>query len=260
MFPVNDRLHSVLSQRAVTPDSLAEACEVDPKTVGRWLGGRVPHPRHRFRVAQYLRVEETFLWPGPQPHGKRQGDRLASELVGTYPNRASVPRETWLTLLREAAEQIDVLVFSGTFFAQSNPHVARMLAERAASGVRVRLCFGDPAGTAVAIRGHEEGIGDTLAAKIRASLTYYRPLVPERGCEVRLHDTTLYNSLFRYDDQLLVNPHIFGQPASANPVLHLRQATVTGWFESYADSFDAVWAGARPWVPGKEGIAADGQD
>lgn len=258
--PVNDRLHSVLAQRAVTPESLAEACEVDPKTVSRWLGGRVPHPRHRFRAAQYLRVEETFLWPGPQPRGTRQGAGLASELVSTYPNRASVPRETWLTMLREASERIDVLVFSGTFFAQSNPHVARMLAERAANGVRVRLCFGDPAGHAVAVRGREEGIGDTLAAKIRASLTYYRPLLPEKGCEVRLHDTTLYSSLFRYDDQLLVNPHIFGQPASANPVLHLRWTEASGWFESYTESFDAVWARARPWAPGQEGTPADGQD
>lgn len=135
-----------------------------------------------------------------------------------------------------------------------------MLAERAANGVRVRLCFGDPAGHAVAVRGHEEGIGDTLAAKIRASLTYYRLLLPEKGCEVRLHDTTLYSSLFRYDDQLLVNPHIFGQPASANPVLHLRRPEASGWFESYAKSFDAVWARARPWAPGQEGTPADGQD
>jgi transcriptional regulator with XRE-family HTH domain len=252
--PVNERLHSVLAQRALTLDSLAEACEVDPKTVSRWLGGRVPHPRHRFRVAEYLRVEETFLWPsGPELGGNRQGRGLATELVGTYPNRASVPRETWLALLQEASERIDVLVFSGTFFAQTNPHVAGMLAERAASDVLIRLCFGDPAGHAVAIRGTEEGIGDTLAAKIRASLTYYRPLVPADGCEVRLHDTTLYNSLFRYDDHLLVNPHIFGQPASANPVLHLRRAGLTGWFASYTASFEAVWARARPWAPDQEG-------
>jgi transcriptional regulator with XRE-family HTH domain len=251
---VNERLHSVLAQRAVTLASLAEACEVDPKTVSRWLGGRIPHPRHRFRVAQYLRVEETFLWPvGPDLRSNRHGRGLASELVGTYPNRASVPRETWLTLLREARERIDVLVFSGTFFAQTNPHVAGMLAERAASDVIVRLCFGDPAGQAAVIRGNEEGIGDTLAAKIRASLTYYRPLVTEQGCEVRLHDTTLYNSLFRYDDQLLANPHVFGQPASANPVLHLRRADGAGWFASYTASFEAVWARARPWAPGQEG-------
>jgi len=257
---VNERLRSALAQRSVSPESLAEACAVDPKTVGRWLGGRVPHPRHRFRAAQYLRVEETFLWPRPQPRAGSRRDNLVIELVGTYPNRASVPRETWLSLLQEARERIDVLVFSGTFFAQSNPHVARMLAERATNGVRVRLCFGHPDGRAVAIRGREEGIDDTLAAKIRASLTYYRPLLPEDGCEVRLHDTTLYNSLFRYDDDLLVNPHIFGQPASANPVFHLRRTDAGGWFDSYTESFEAVWTDAQPWDPNREGASNDGQN
>lgn len=260
MTSVNERLHSVLAQRGVSPESLAEVCEVDPKTVGRWLGGRVPHRRHRFSVAQHLRVEETFLWPTPPPHGSRPDAGLGTELVGTYQNRASVPRDMWLQLLAEAQEQICVLVFSGTFFAQSNPHVTKMLAERAAAGVRVRLCFGDPDGQAVAIRGGEEGIGDTLAAKIRASLTYYRPLLPEAGCDVRLHDTTLYASLFRYDDNLLVNPHVWGQPASANPLLHLKRADATGWFDTYAQSFEAVWAAARPWTPDQEETAAHGQD
>lgn len=72
-------------------------------------------------------------------------------------------------------------------------------------------CFGDPAGRAVAVRGNEEGIGVALAAKIRASLTYYRPLVPEEGCEVRLHDTTLYNSLFP------VRRSVVGQSAYLRP-------------------------------------------
>ncbi|MFI6469852.1 XRE family transcriptional regulator [Streptomyces sp. NPDC050516] len=256
---MNERLRSVLAQRGMSPESLAEACEVDPKTVGRWLGGQLPHARHRFSVAQHLRVEESFLWPAPQ-RGPRQPGGVRSDLVGTYQNRASVPRETWLALLREAETAIDVLVFSGTFFAQSNPHVAKMLAARADDGVRVRLCFGDPTGQAVAVRGQEEGIGDTLAAKIRASLTYYRPLLPHVGCEVRLHDTTLYTSLFRYDDTLLVNPHIYGQPASANPLLHLKRADSAGWFDTYADSFDTVWATSRPWTPDQEERAAHGQD
>lgn len=261
MASVNERLHSVLAQRGVSPESLAEACHVDPKTVGRWLGGRLPHPRHRFRVAQHLSVAETFLWPAPQARPGAAGTGGAgTELVASYRNRASVPRDTWLTLLREAQEQIDVLVFSGTFFAQTNPDVARMLAERAAEGVRVRLCFGAPGGQAVVVRGREEGIGDTLAAKVRASLTYYRSLLSQSGCEVRLHDTTLYNSLFRYDDQLLVNPHIFGQPASANPLFHLQRTDSGGWFDSYAQGFETVWADARAWTPDREGTAAHGQD
>lgn len=260
MSSVNDRLHSVLAQRGVLPESLAEVCEVDPKTVSRWLGGRVPHPRYRFRVAQHLRVEETFLWPEPQRRSGRQTSPI-SELVGTYQDRASVPRETWLALLRGAQQQIDVLVFSGTFFAQSNPRVAHMLTERAASGVRIRLCFGDPAGQAVANRGREEGIGDTLGAKIRASLTYYRPLLTIPGCEVRLHDTTLYTSLFRYDDNLLVNPHVYGQPASANPLLHLKRVgSTSGWFDNYAESFETVWAGARVWQSDQEETPTHGQN
>jgi transcriptional regulator with XRE-family HTH domain len=256
---VNERLRSVLAQRGVSPESLAEACQVDPKTVGRWLGGRVPHPRHRFRAAEYLRVEATFLWPVLQPYTRRP-DSGSVGLVDTYQNRASVPREMWLTFLQEAREHIDVLVFSGTFFAQSNPYVAKMLAERAAEGVSVRLCFGDPYGQAVAIRGREEGIGDTLAAKIRASLTYYRPLLSEPGCEVRLHDTTLYNSLFRYDDNLLVNPHVWGQPASANPLLHLKMGDTGSWSDNYLQSFEVVWAGARPWTPDQEEAATHGPD
>lgn len=243
---MNVRLQSVLLQRGVRPESLAEACQVDPKTVGRWLGGRVPHPKHRHRVAHHLRVEEEFLWP-PTPETPPVPKN--AELVATYPNRAEVPREVWLSLLRDATEQVDVLVFSGTFFIQTNPQVVKMLAERAGQGVKIRLRFGNPAGQAVAARGLEEGIGDTLSAKVRASLTYYRPLLSEGGCEVRLHDTTLYNSLFRYDENLVVNPHIWGQPASANPVFQLERVDDSGWFDNYTESFDAIWADAQPWTP-----------
>jgi Domain of unknown function (DUF5919) len=110
-----------------------------------------------------------------------------------------------------------VLVFSGTFYAQTQRKVASMLTEAAERGVQVRLCFGDPASAAVATRDREEGISGTLAAKIRSALTYYRPLLDVGKCEIRLHATTLYASLFRYDDQIIVTPHAFGEPPSANP-------------------------------------------
>ena len=38
-----------------------------------------------------------------------------------------------------------------------------------------------------------------------------------------LHSTTRYAALFRYDDEIIVNPHVYGEPASANPALHLRR-------------------------------------
>jgi len=44
-------------------EDLAAKADVDAKTVGRWLGGRVPRPRYRAKVAQVLDVEEAELWP-----------------------------------------------------------------------------------------------------------------------------------------------------------------------------------------------------
>lgn len=259
MVPVNERLRSALAQRGLTEEELAEVCSVDPKTVSRWVAGRVPHRRHRFTAAKHLQVDEAYIWPNEWKRAAHS-ETPRREIVDFYPNRASVPRDVWMSLLLGCMRQIDVLVFSGTFFAQINPHIARMLQERAQAGVKVRLCFGDPDGEAVAIRGREEGIGDTLAAKIRASLTYYRSLAGAPGCEVRLHDTTLYNSLFRYDDQLLVNPHIWGEPASANPVIRLKRMEDTDWFGRYTGSFEAVWNTARPWAPDRKEEGQRGQD
>ncbi|WP_338064002.1 hypothetical protein [Streptomyces noursei] len=63
----------------------------------------------------------------------------------------------------------------------------------------------------------------------------------------------------RYDGNLLVNPHVWGQPASANPLPHLKRAGATGWFDNYVQSFEAVWAAARPRTPDQEGTVAHGQ-
>ena len=147
----------------------------------------------------------------------------------------------------DAREHIDILVFSGTFYAQTQPKVARMLADAAVRGAEVQLCFGAPDSDAVATRDREEELGGTLAHKIRSALTYYRPLVGVDGCELRLHSTTLYASLFRYDAEIMVNPHAYGQPASANPTLHLRRLDGGQLADHYVACFKRVWETAKPW-------------
>lgn len=240
----NERLRGAMSRVGATTDAVADAVGVDPKTVERWLNGRVPHRRHRFAAARHLGTEDEYLWPSPDH------ERSAShgELVGIYSDRASVPRETWLRMLRGARTHIDVLVFSGTFYAQTQPKVAALLTDRLSAGVKVRLCFGDPACEAVAIRDREEAIANTLGAKVRSALTYYRCLTAVDGCEVRLHSTTLYASLFRYDNEMIINPHAYGSPALANPCLHVNRLPGGPLFDHYAESFERVWTGARRWL------------
>ena len=64
--------------------------------------------------------------------------------------------------------------------------------------------------------------------------------------DARLHDATLYNSLYRFDDDLLVNTHAYGTPAGQSPVLHLRRLSGGRLFDHYMASFERVWQAARP--------------
>ena len=84
-----------------------------------------------------------------------------------------------------------------------------------------------------------------IGAKIRNVLALFRPLL-EAGAEIRLHGTVLYNSMYRADDDLLVNTHILGYVAACAPVLHLRRISGGNMVATYLDSFERVWADAAP--------------
>ena len=56
-----------------------------------------------------------------------------------------------------------------------------------------------------------------------------------------MHSTTLYNSIYWFDDDMLVNTYAYGVPAHFAPVLHLRHLGSGTLFQTYARSFDRVW-------------------
>ncbi|MCG5215444.1 helix-turn-helix domain-containing protein [Streptosporangium sp. KLBMP 9127] len=244
----NERLRVALLEHGTTVDALAEAVQVDAKTVERWITqGRIPYRKHRFAVARLLGVDEAYLWPDaltPQ----QTAAVSESEIVTVYPHRWAVPRDAWGRLFSQAQQEIGVLVYSGVFVAQDTG-LLRLFAEKAGTGTRVRILLGDPDCREVAQRGEDEGVGDGLAAQIRTALRYYQALRQVDGVEIRLHDTILYNSIYRGDDHLLVNTHIYGKFAADAPVMHLRRVTGGGMVSAYTDSFDSVWDRAVPVGP-----------
>jgi hypothetical protein len=168
-------------------------------------------------------------------------------VVRIYPDRGSVPRVTWHQFLCGAREEISILVHAGLFLAE-DPAARRLLADQARAGVQIRMLLGDPSSESVAQRGAEEGIGPaTVGAKIRNALSFLRPLAREGLAEVRLHDTTLYNSIYRVDDQVLVNAHVYGNTAACAPVLHLRKVSGGSLVTVYLECMDRVWELAKPW-------------
>ncbi|WP_214108078.1 helix-turn-helix domain-containing protein [Acrocarpospora catenulata] len=241
----NERLRAALLERGVSVAELAAAIEVDPKTVERWITkGRAPYRKHRYAVSSHLGMDESYLWPEALTR-EQVASASESEIVNIYPHRWTVPRDTWGRLFSDAAEQIGILVYSGMFLAEDSGLV-RVLGEKARTGVQVRILLGNPDSAEVAQRGADEGIDEVMAAKVRNALVLYRPILRIDGVQIRLHSTILYNSIYRADDQLLVNTHIYGAPAANAPVLHLRRVAGGDMVTTYLESFERVWSEATP--------------
>jgi hypothetical protein len=132
-------------------------------------------------------------------------------------------------------------------FLVERPDFIRTLAAKAEAGVVIRIAFGDPDSDAVALRSTEERLGDgVLAARIKYGLVPYTPLLSSEGIEFRFHAATLYNSIFRFDDEMIVNTHVYGVPGPHAPAMHVRKLGGGDLFDTYSKSFDDTWDLSKP--------------
>ncbi|MBR7830256.1 XRE family transcriptional regulator [Actinospica sp. MGRD01-02] len=238
---MNEALRNALAAKGIDRLDVAAKLQVDPKTVERWLAGRLPHPSTRTALARLLDMDEQELWPAADnPHARRFGP----EIRAVYPHRWAVPRDIWHQHFASAEHEIDILVYSGLFLFE-DAGVLQLLASKADAGVRIRILLGDPESAVVAQRGEDEGIGDSMAARICNAQALLKPLVTCDTTELRFHRTTLYNSLFRADNRLLANAHIHGVNASAAPILHLCHSAHATLFSTYIASFERAWQDSK---------------
>jgi len=164
---VNEPLRRALMRARLREDDIAARLGVDPKTVRRWLSGRVPYPHNRAAPADLVEADEGDLWPDA---GGLLAVRARPEELGTvYPHRWAVPREAWTRLFGSAEHEIGILAYSALFLAE-DAGILRIIANKGQAGVNVRIALGDPFRANAAQRGDEEGIGDAMAAKIRNAL------------------------------------------------------------------------------------------
>jgi transcriptional regulator with XRE-family HTH domain len=239
---VNEPLRRALLRARLREDDVAARLGVDPKTVRRWLNGRVPYPHNRAAIAELVGADQAELWPDA---GGLLAARSRPEELGTlYPHRWAVPREVWVRLFGSAEREIDILAYSALFLAE-DAGILRILMDKGRAGITVRIALGNPDGPYAAQRG-EESIGEAMAAKIRNALVLYRPLGTVQNIEIRLHRAVLYNAIYRADDQLLVNQHTYGIPASQAPVFRLSDSGGGEMAALYLDSFERVWDRSVP--------------
>jgi hypothetical protein len=229
----------------MTPAQLAGRMQVDVKTAERWIGGRPPYRKHRYTVATMLGVDESYLWPDALSRSQVAA-AAESEIISVYPHRWAVPREVWAQHFADAEESIDMLTMAGLFIAEDSGTM-RLFRDKAEAGIRVRLLMSDPEAPAVALREREEDTGaGVVGARIRNVLALLRPLRGVAGIEFRLHEACLYTSIFRSDDDMIINMHVYGVAGSNAPVMHLRKVPGGDMVALYQESFDAIWANATP--------------
>ncbi|MEU9100478.1 XRE family transcriptional regulator [Streptomyces sp. NPDC048361] len=242
----NERLRGAIVESGMTLDQVGARLGVTAKTVERWIGDpkRKPYRRFQYAAASLLQCEVSYLWPEERTSAEVT-EAGNAELIKLYPHKSVVPNRLWPQLYAQAREHFDVLVYSG-FWLTEDPAFHKVVKEKSAAGVRVRFMLGDPGSPAVAVRGEDEGIGPAMASKIRNALINYGSLFGLPGVEFRLHSTTLYNSIYRADEEMLANGHLYGVGAYMAPVLHLQRVPGGELFDAYAESVERVWESARP--------------
>ena len=119
----NERLRAAIAGAGLTTQTFSEMVAVDPKTVERWIAAdRLPHRSHRIRASEILRKSDGFLWPAT--HSDRAStSSTQAELVHIYPSRSAIEPPTWLELVAQAKERIDVLAYAAQLPARQHPGV-----------------------------------------------------------------------------------------------------------------------------------------
>ena len=245
----NDRLRQAMESAEISADRLAEAVEVDPKSVWRWTNKGVV-PRRigmKARVAEILSVDEAEIWPQPpRPVGVTEDREVTEEIVTVWAHRADAPKARWWTMLNAAEHNIDLLGYAMQFLPEDHSRLDRLLIDKTAAGCSVRVALANPDSPYVAERDDEEGPGGTLPHRIRTTVGHFEALFGVEGVDLRYHQTRMYNSVFRGDDEMFVTPHLYALKGYRAPLLHIRRSTDDGMFDGFVAHFERVWAVAEP--------------
>lgn len=243
----NTRLSQALGHARMSVDELAERIKVSPKSVRRWVNdGDLPYEQNRVAVSRVLGEDPRWLWPDTDA-GREIGATSDAEVLASYAHRSLVPFDAWRALIEQARSEVDLLGFAMQHLPEQHPELVPALQALSAASGKIRIALADPDDEEAARRDAEEQLHGGLEMRIRTARHYFaQGLDGLAGVSMHWHNTPMYCSIFRFDDEMFVTPHLYGRPGWEAPLLHLRRLGPSGIFQVYADHFEAVWATSRP--------------
>ncbi|MGW1195097.1 XRE family transcriptional regulator [Streptomyces sp. NPDC002536] len=250
---MNLALRNAMADKKLSPRQLATRVGVSAKTVERWIadGELIPHARNRVDTSGVLGVDEAMLWPKAVGSVVKTGpDR---EIISAYPYRSACPSSVWRQLISESKRDIVLAGYTNYFFWIEQPAFHATLRAKADAGCRIRFLLGDPDGRVTGQREAIEDVAFKVSTRIRISLDELAKLSGLSGLsglEVRFsseEDATNHVglSVFRFDEQALVTPHLARLVGHDSPMLHLRRLQEGGLFDRFTEHVEELWERGR---------------
>ncbi|MEU9099139.1 XRE family transcriptional regulator [Streptomyces sp. NPDC048361] len=190
-----------------------------------------------------------MIWPrAVKDRIKTGGDR---ELVHSYPYRSACPSTVWTDLVERAGSDILLAGYTNYFFWSQVPAFEALVRRKAESGCRVRFLLGDPDGEVTRQREAVEDVALTVSTRIRITQEHLARLGAVDGLEARFSapgDAVNHVSLsvFRFDGDALVTPHLARLVGHDSPLLHLRRHGPGGMFDRFAEHAEELWVRGVP--------------
>jgi transcriptional regulator with XRE-family HTH domain len=237
---VNERLVNAMKTIHVSVNAVAESARVDRRTVERWMQGSKPNQNHRWAIADFLNMREDMLWPADE-FAVESKPVASREIIAAYSHRSNIPPDVWWNLFLKARRNIDLLAYAMVFLPEQHLGLVDLLKKKARASCKIRIALVDPICKYVQNRDEEEGLNGTLSARIHTTLHHFRDILNYPGIEIRYHSTPLYNSVFRFDNEMFVTPHLYGLHGSRASLLHMCRLEQDGIFANFVSHFEAIW-------------------
>ncbi|MEV4431719.1 XRE family transcriptional regulator [Streptomyces sp. NPDC049585] len=142
--------------------------------------------------------------------------------------------------------------YTSYFLWTQVPALPDVLRRKAATGCRVRFLIGDPGGVVTRQREEIEGVALAVSTRIRMTIEQLAALGTAEGVEARFSapaDAVNHISLsvFRFDDEALVTPHLARQVGHDSPLLHVRRrGDGGGMFGRFVEHAEELWVRGNP--------------
>jgi len=238
----NDLLIAAIRESGLDLGDIAEIAEVDPRTVQRWLGGRIPHSRYRQKLATALKTDEDELWPDALTIRRRTG---IAEIAGAWPRRDDPAAIDWRALFRSASQHIDLLGYSLSQILSARS-INKQLKAKAGDSCRIRIAIANRNSEPVIAADLAQPPSGRLASRIAHAEDQLADLASEPGIELRQHQVATSHTILRFDDEMLLTVHLYGTPGFQAPLLHLRRERDYGLFDQLAKHLEDIWNSAKP--------------